>query len=168
MECLSQGCSKKKLSLQASQWLSREVRNEEIKVALFHMNLDKAPGLDGYNAFFFQKNRHIVWDDTCAAAKHFFNKGRMLSEVNNTFVTLVPKTANASQLSDFRPILCCNTIYKVISNVLATRLQQVIGELISPNQTAFLKGRRISDASLLAHEHVRDFNNPWEGGCALK
>jgi len=35
---------------------------------------------------------------------------------------------------------------------MANRLQQVIGELISPNQSAFLKGTLISGTSLLAHE----------------
>jgi len=51
---------------------------------------------------------------------------------------------------------------------MANRLQQVIGELISPNQSAFLKGRLISDTSLLAHELVRDFNNPMGSRISLK
>ena len=75
-------------------------------------------------------------------------------------MTSVPKVTNASLLSYFRPISCCNIIYKIIDKVLANRLQQVTGELISPNQCAFLKDRLISDASLFAHELARDFNNP--------
>ena len=39
-------------------------------------------------------------------------------------------------------------------------LQHVIGELISQNQSAFLQGRHITDATLLAHELIRDFNSP--------
>jgi len=78
----------------------------------------------------------------------FFNSGRMLIEVNHTFFALVPKSTNASILSDFRPISCCNTSYKLIS--LANRLQKVIGELISQNQSAILKGKLTSDFSLQA------------------
>jgi len=47
---------KRKLTPDASQWLNRNVSNEEIKTVLFQVNPEKAPGLDGYNAFFFQKN----------------------------------------------------------------------------------------------------------------
>jgi len=118
--------------------------------------------------FFYQQNWNIIGDYICTSLHSFFNSGRLLTEVNHTLVTLVPKTSNASHLSDFRPISCCNILYKLIANVLANRLQQVIGELISPNQSAFLKDRLISDASLLAHELVRDFNNPTGNRICLK
>jgi len=44
----------------------------------------------------------------------------------------------------------------------------VVEELISPNQTAFLKGGLISDCSLLAHEVIRDFNKPMGSRACLK
>jgi len=46
---------KKKLTFQASRWLSRDVNVGEIKIALFQMNHSKTPGPDGFNVFFFQK-----------------------------------------------------------------------------------------------------------------
>ena len=52
--------------------------------------------------------------------------------------------------------------------MLVNRLQQVIEELISQNQSAFLKGRLISDASFLAHELVRDFSNQMGNRLCLK
>ena len=58
--------------------------------------------------------------------------------------------------------------YLQTAKVLANKFQQVIEELISQNQCAFLKDRLISDASLLAHELVRDFNNPMGSRLCLK
>ena len=119
---------KRKLILEASYWLSRDVTYSEIKTAMFQTHPDKAPGPDGY--------WELVGANVCKAVHYFFTTGRLLTEVNHTFVTLVPKSSNASHLNDFRPISCCNTLYKVISKVLSNRLQHVIGELISPNQCA--------------------------------
>jgi len=157
---------KRKLTQDAAHWLSRSVFSQEIKRALFQMHPDKAAGPDGYNAFFFRRNWNVIGENVCTAIHSFFNSGRLLKEVNHTLVTLVPKDTNASLLSDFWPISCCNIIYKIISKVLTNRLQQIIGELISPNQRAFLKDRL--DASLLAHELDRDFNNPMGSRLCLK
>lgn len=49
--------------------------------------------------------------------------------------------------------------------MLANRLQSVVGELITENQSALLKGRLICDCSLLAHEVIRDFNKPMSRAC---
>jgi len=84
----------------------------------------------------------------------------MLKEINHTFITLAPKSANASSLPNLSPISCCNTLYKIISKILSNRLKQAIGELVSVQQSVFIKGRMISDATILAHELVRDFNYP--------
>ena len=48
------------------------------------------------------------------AVKSFFSKVKLLREVIHTFITLVPKTTNASQLSDSRLISCCNALHKLI------------------------------------------------------
>jgi len=140
----------------------RPITPEEIKNVVFKMDPDKAPGPDGFNASFFQKYWDIVGKDTTKAVMNFFDKGQLLRQVNHTFLTLVPKVTNSSKLADFRPISCCNTLYKIISKVMCNRLQDVTKDLVSANQSAFLRGRQISDCSLLAHELVRDFNK-WNG-----
>jgi len=87
------------------------------------MQPDKVPGPDGYKAYFFQRKWDVVGPDICKSV-HSFNSDRMLMEVNHTFVTLVPKSANAALFGNFRPISCCNTLYKLISKILADRLRR--------------------------------------------
>ena len=99
-------------------------------------------------------------NDVTHAIQSFFTSDKLLRKVNHTFVTLVPKSTNASSLSDYRLISCCNVLYKMITKVLSNRLKLVIDELISENQSAFIHERLISDATLLAHELVRYFTNP--------
>jgi len=85
-----------------------------------------------------------------AAVRDFFTSGRLLKEVNKTILVLVPKVPNASSVDEYRSIACCNTIYKLITKVLANRIASVLKDLVSPSQSAFIKGRWIRDYILLA------------------
>lgn len=61
-------------------------------------------------------------------------------------------------ISEFRPISCCNILYKSIAKILTNRLKLCLPSLISWNQSAFVKRRRIIDNILLGHEVVRDYH----------
>lgn len=82
----------------------------------------------------------------------FFDSGSLLREVNNTIIALVPKIPNATKLSNYRPISCCNTIYKCLTKLIANRVKVVLGELIDPSQTAFVLCRSLMDNILLSQE----------------
>ena len=81
----------------------------------------------------------------------------MLGMVNSTSITLIPKILCPKTLSDYRPISCCNCLYKIISKILANRLKTVIGHLVNKAQSAFVKGRFMSSNILLAHELVKHY-----------
>ncbi|XP_013614914.1 PREDICTED: uncharacterized protein LOC106321148, partial [Brassica oleracea var. oleracea] len=60
-------------------------------------------------------------------------------------------------MSDFRPIACCNVIYKVVSRLVARRLTATLPEAIELNQCAFVEGRLLLENVLLATELVKDY-----------
>lgn len=70
----------------------------------------------------------------------FIREGKILKSLTHTFVTLIPRKRNPSQLGDYRPISCCNFIYKIISTVLSNRMNDFLPFLISENQSAFIPG----------------------------
>lgn len=73
---------------------------------------------------------------------------------NSTFIVLIPKKAGAEELKYFRPIYLIGGVYKIISKFITKKLKSVVGKLVHAHQMAFLKGRQITDASLLANELV--------------
>ncbi|CAL1400664.1 unnamed protein product [Linum trigynum] len=133
------------------------------------MKRSKAPGPDGFPAEFFQDNWSLVGPVTIKAIMEFFDTGTLRREVNCTILTLIPKVPNAGFIKYFRPISCCNFIYKCISKILVNRLKEVLPQLISSNQTASIKGRLITDNIILAHEMVKWYKRKnVSSRCALK
>ncbi|RVX20225.1 Transposon TX1 uncharacterized 149 kDa protein [Vitis vinifera] len=72
--------------------------------------------------------------------------------LNSTFLLLIPKKEGTEDLKDFRPISLVGSVYKLLAKVLANRLKTVMGEVISDSQHAFVHGRQILDAVLIANE----------------
>jgi len=62
------------------------------------MHPGKAPCPYGYNALFFQKNWNVIGAKVTQAVQSFFTSGKLLKEINLTFVTLMPKSATTSSL----------------------------------------------------------------------
>ncbi|GJY60082.1 sodium/hydrogen exchanger 6 [Tanacetum coccineum] len=107
-----------------------DITDSEIRGALFSMCDDKAPGLDG----------------------------KPLKEVNHTLISLIPKVSTPSRINDYRPISCCNFLYKCISKIIANRIKDGLGDLVSINQLAFVPGRRILDNILLTGKLMRNYH----------
>ena len=57
-------------------------------------------------------------------------------------------------MKDFRPISLVGSVYKLIVKVLANRLEKVMHGLVNTAQNAFVEGRQILDASLIANEVI--------------
>ncbi|XP_020252239.1 uncharacterized protein LOC109829580 [Asparagus officinalis] len=137
--------------------LSMPVNDEEIKAAVFSIPDNKAPGPDGYSASFYKAAWPVIGDEVIAAIREFFRTGKLLGAVNSTYIALIPKVQCPKTPADFRPISCCNCLYKFISKILANRIQTVMGFLINEAQCAFVKGRQITSNILLAHELVKNY-----------
>nr|KAJ0221381.1 hypothetical protein LSAT_V11C200050580 [Lactuca sativa] len=162
-------CYLKELDNQQALDMVKDVTNEEIKAVLFDIDDDKAPGPDGFSSKFFKKAWMIVGDDFCFAVKEFFLSKKILKEVNATVIALVPKVPTPGKVGDYRPISCCNVLYKCISKVIINRIREHLGCLVSDNQSAFIPGRSILDNILLSQELVKGYHiDRGFARCAMK
>ncbi|XP_074300566.1 uncharacterized protein LOC141631843 [Silene latifolia] len=135
--------------------LGTPVTNDGIRDALFHIPSHKAPGPDGFTSAFYKDAWQVIGEEVCTVVKDFFLNGRLLKQVNHTLVSLVPKVDLPQTVGQFRPISCCNVIYKVISKLLCTRLARVLPHIISPTQGGFIKGRNIIENILVCQDIIR-------------
>lgn len=88
----------------------------------------------------------------CLTVREFFTNGKLLGEVNATLVALVPKLDVPNKVTEFRPIACCNVIYKSISKILTNRIENGLQKVVNMNQSAFILGRHIQDNILITQE----------------
>lgn len=131
---------------------------EDVLATFKSMAKDKSPGPDGISSEFFVKTWEVVGSDTTAAILRFFDTGHLPRIINSSAIALIPKLPNASHMSQFRPISCCNVLHKCITKMMAFLMQKVMGILISNNQTAFVPKRNLSDNIFLAQALCRDYH----------
>lgn len=132
--------------------------DEEIIGILKGIPKNKAPGPDGFAAEFFWEAWEVVGRDAVEAIREFFHAGRMLKQFNATTIALIPKVIGADQLSAFRPILLCSTVYKVIARVLKKKLKMCVSDIMQRNQVGFVQDSLLCENVLLASELVKDFH----------
>nr|XP_027124765.1 uncharacterized protein LOC113741433 [Coffea arabica] len=125
---------------------------EEIRSVVFQMDGESSSGPDGFKGSFFTTCWEIVKGDIVRAVCDFFAGAELPWGYTSTWLALIPKVPGAASFSDFRPISLCNFVNKIISKLLASRLESVLPKIISPQQSGFVKGRQISDNILLALE----------------
>ncbi|KAL2248007.1 UNVERIFIED_CONTAM: putative mitochondrial protein [Sesamum indicum] len=131
---------------------------DDVKQAVFDITEDKAPRPDGYSSGFFKAAWPVVGQEVTKAVLEFFSTGKLLKQVNSTLLALIPKVHTPMTVGDFRPISCCNVLYKIIAKLLVQRLSVVLDKIISPYQGAFIPRRSIGDNILLGQELLAGYN----------
>lgn len=146
--------------------LNKQFTLDEIKKSLFNLTLDKSPGPDGFQAFFFQKCWDIMGIEIWKEIEASRNAGSILSKINHTFLTLIPKKMKSENPGDYRPIALCNALYKILSKELANQLKYILPKLISEEQTSFVPGRSILDGLSIIQEVIH-FASKNQDACML-
>ncbi|KAL0293831.1 UNVERIFIED_CONTAM: Retrovirus-related Pol polyprotein from type-2 retrotransposable element R2DM [Sesamum radiatum] len=155
--------------IEEAEALTAPVSSTEIRQAIFDIDETKAPGPDGYSAGFFKAAWSVIGEEVTQALLDFFRTGRLLKQINATLISLIPKVNSPSVVAEFRPISCCNVLYKAVTKILVQRMRSILHTLISPSQNAFVPGRSIGDNVLLAQELFSGYNQRnLPPRCALK
>ncbi|XP_019256289.1 PREDICTED: uncharacterized protein LOC109234676 [Nicotiana attenuata] len=129
---------------------------EEVRTAVFELSGESASGPDGFTSLFYQTCWDVIGTDIHNMVLHFYGGAALPKSITHTNLVLLPKKPRVETFSDLRPIRLSNFINKVLSRVLHDRLEIFLPSLISPNQSAFVKGRSIFENILLTQEIVID------------
>lgn len=72
--------------------------------------------------------------------QEFKERGVFVACMNSTFISFIPKKSGAIDIRGFRSISLVESIYKLISKVLGSKLKKSLGKLVGPIKALLFKG----------------------------
>ena len=96
----------------------------------------------------------IFKNDFYGLCQDFYSNNVCLRSINSSYITLIPKVDNPRYVGDYRPISLLNTTVKILTKILANRVQSTIIPLVHKNQYGFIKTRTIQDCLAWAFEYL--------------
>lgn len=138
--------------------LFQSVSDDEILSVMKSFKKDKCPGPDGWMIEFFIHFFDLVKMDILSMVEESRMSGKIHQYISSTYISLIPKKENATSFLDFKPISLCNAIYKIISKIIAGRIQGTLSKFISQEQNGFLQDRSIHDAVANSQESLHSLH----------
>ncbi len=138
----------KKLNEEEREDLEQEITMDEIKRALDGSNFESTSGWDGVT---FRALR-VFWNSLCEPMlkmiRETFAEGELMDTFKLGLIKLIPKKGDATKVGDWRPItlLCCG--YKLISGIVANRLNKYLGKIIGRAQKGFMSSKNINTCTV--------------------
>ena len=103
------------------------------------MASEKSPGTDGLPSEFYKVFWEEIGESLTSALNFSFEIGQL------PISQLPKKDADHNLIKNWRPLTLLNCDYNIASKAIANRIKTVLPELISDDQSGFIKNRCISD-----------------------
>ena len=124
----------------------------ECAQAIEKMKRNKSPGEDGLPIEFY----HTFWNDIDTFLVDIYNESfdnkELPLSLRRSVMTLIYKKDDKNNIENYRPISLTNTDYRILAFVLASRLQNVIADIVKADQVAYIKDRFIGSNIRLVHD----------------
>lgn len=144
LETLRQEYQGKKVNIFENCMLTKSIEHQEITAIIKTMARNKSPGPDGLPIELYQMYPNLT-KYLLEALNEFIETKKAPASFTEGSITLLYKKNDPLLLKNYRPISLLNSDYKILTKVLATRLNEALSEKLSEDQHAFLKDRFIHD-----------------------
>jgi hypothetical protein len=106
-----------------------------------------------YPSYFLHLLLSIFWDLIKYDLKRILQYAqwscKIVGSTNSSFLFLILKEVNPSTFGIFRPISLYNSSYKIMINIIANRMKNIMPKIIYDNQGRFMQNKHIIDNIVL-------------------
>ena len=141
-----------KIPAKTKQALQAPLSQEELRMALWDMCPGKSPGLDDIVVEFYKTFWNVLGEEFTCMINTSIREGQLPLGITQGMIVLLHKGGDRQALTNWRPITLLNLSYKIYAKALQLRLQPVLMDVISPDQSGFLPLRFILDNLLITQE----------------
>lgn len=129
-----------------NKFLISDITDEEIKQAIRHLKTNKAPGPDGFPSEWYKEMNDLLIPMLKKTYNYVIKTGITPPSWKEAVISLIPKDGkNKLECGSYRPISVLNQDYKIFTHILAKRIENILPEIISLDQTGFIKQRQTQD-----------------------
>jgi hypothetical protein len=117
----------------------------EVEMAIEKLKSHKSPGIDQIPAELIKAGGRIIRSEIHKLIISIWNKEELPEEWKESVIVPIYKKGDKTDCSNYRGISLLTTTYKILSNILLSRLTPYAEEIIGDHQCGFRRNRSATD-----------------------
>ena len=135
-----------KLDADDKNILDSDISKNEVLEAIKSLNNNKAPGPDGFPIEYYKTFQDKLLSPLTDMFKEALSNKTLPSSLELATITLLPKPGkDPEKCASYRPLSLLNSDYKILSKLIASRMDNIIPKIIHADQSGFIRNRQGSD-----------------------
>lgn len=131
-----------KLTSEEADMVSSPITEEEIKNTIAQLKNNKSPGTDGFSGEYYKAFVGELTPILCNAYNYALEKGQAPASWSEAIISVIHKENKDPTLcASYRPISLLCVDFKILTSIIAKRIQKIIHKLVKPDQTGFITNR---------------------------
>ncbi|PNF28089.1 hypothetical protein B7P43_G12263 [Cryptotermes secundus] len=144
-----------------------DLRPFEVESAIENLKSYKSPGSDQISAELTQAGGEILRSKIHKLITSIWNMEELPDQWTESIIVPVHKKGDKTDRSNYRGISLLSTSYKILSNILLSRLSPYLVEIIRDQQCGFRRNRSTTDQifyilQIMELEKMRDFKKSYD------
>lgn len=126
------------------EFLEKDFTAEEIEAAIRSFSSGKTPGPDGLPGEWYRAYATLIAPKLLQLYADCKERLSLTSSMSQAHIVLIPKPGkDKNQCASYRQISLLNYDFKILTKILATRLQKILPSVVNINQTGFVQGKSV-------------------------